>query len=245
MSVDQPKGLDDWTVFNHDSGNARHMGNRDKAHNIAGQFKTDGANIEVFEPGELPDALMNDDDRDNEDDTPDDEPEPEPDAHSEDGEDVHAEVIDHTTDTTPEPDAQHEPEAIPPEEIERKADALDDRDVGTDPLKWMPGEFVDSIDGSQCINRKGFEVLRYFYDVDLDMEMEIDPADNDMTHCRYKCTAAMDGSTVEAWGTSHVDRGDDPWLLVEMAATRSRKRAISVATGAGAVAVAELQNEVE
>lgn len=50
---------------------------------------------------------------------------------------------------------------------------------------------------------------------------------------------------IEAWGTSHVDRGDDPWLLVEMAATRARKRALSIVTGAGAVAVEELRNDME
>jgi len=154
-----------------------------------------------------------------------------------------AQVVDE--EPAPAPDTNHEPEVLSPEEVEEHASELDDRDVGTDPLTWMPGEFVDTIDGSQAINRKGFEVLRYFYDVSLSMEMEVDPNENDMTHCRYKCVAEMDGQAVEAWGTSHVDRGDDPWLLVEMAATRSRKRAISIATGAGAVAVAELRNEVE
>lgn len=152
-----------------------------------------------------------------------------------------AEVVD---EADPAPDTDHAPEALSPEEIERHAADLDDRDVGQDPLKWMPGEFVDTIDGSQAINRKGFEVLRFFYGIDLEMDMEIDPEDNDMTHCRFTCVATdRDGNEIEAWGTSHVDRGDDPWLLVEMAATRARKRAISIATGAGAVAVAELKNE--
>jgi hypothetical protein len=135
--------------------------------------------------------------------------------------------------------------------VEQYAADLDERDVGQDPLKWMPGEFVDTIDGTEAINRKGFEVLRFFYGVDLSMSMEVDPVDNDMTHCRYKCVAYMpdedpddENSGLEAWGTSHVDRGDDPWLLVEMAATRARKRALSIATGAGAVAVEELRNEV-
>ena len=156
-----------------------------------------------------------------------------------DAEPAEAEVVE------PAPDTNHEPEALSAEEIEAYAGDLDEREVGQDPLKWMPGEFVDVIDGSEAINRKGFEVLRFFYGVELDMEMEVDPEDNDMTHCRYKCVATMDGSEVEAWGTSHVDRGDDPWLLVEMAATRARKRAISIATGAGAIAVEELRNEVD
>jgi hypothetical protein len=168
-----------------------------------------------------------------------------------------AEVVDHSPDAEPAPepepapDANHEPEVLSPDEVEQYAADLDERDVGQDPLKWMPGEFVDTIDGTEAINRKGFEVLRFFYGVDLSMSMEVDPVDNDMTHCRYKCVAYMpdedpddENSGLEAWGTSHVDRGDDPWLLVEMAATRARKRALSIATGAGAVAVEELRNEV-
>jgi len=170
--------------------------------------------------------------------------------------DPDVEVIDYADETTTEPDhvvkadaapdTDHAPEALSQEEVEQYATDLDDRDVGEDPLKWMPGEFIDTIDGSQAINRKGFEVLRFFYDVDLDMNMEVDPDTNDMTHCRFSATATTpDGKELEAWGTSHVDRGDDPWLLVEMAATRARKRAISIATGAGACAVEELRNEPE
>jgi len=44
---------------------------------------------------------------------------------------------------------------------------------------------------------------------------------------------------------SDDDCGDDHYLLLEMAGTRARKRALSVATGAGAVAVEELTNEPE
>jgi len=47
--------------------------------------------------------------------------------------------------------------------------------VGQDPLKWMPGEFVDEIDGSMAINRKGFEVLSHFYDVDVSATLEVAP----------------------------------------------------------------------
>jgi len=163
-----------------------------------------------------------------------------------------AEVVEEPNDPAPAPDAEpapdtnHQPEVLSQEEVEQYATDLDDREVGQDPLKWMPGEFVDTIEGSPAINRKGFEVLRFFYGIDLDMEMQVDPEDNDMTHCRFKAVAyTPEGEELEAWGTSHLDRGDDPWLLVEMAATRARKRALAIATGAGAVAVAELKNEPE
>ena len=46
-------------------------------------------------------------------------------------------------------------------------------------------------------------------------------------------------------GTTFTALTDDPELLLEMADTRARKRALSIATGVGAVAVAELKNEVD
>lgn len=125
-------------------------------------------------------------------------------------------------------------------------DTLGERSVADDPIAWMPGEFVDQIDGTEAINRKGFEVLAHFYDVSVTADLQTAPEETDHEFCRVKATAeTADGRTVEAFGSAHVDRGDDPWLLVEMAGTRARKRAISVATGAGAVAVEELKNELD
>jgi hypothetical protein len=149
-----------------------------------------------------------------------------------DGGDV--EVVEHV-----EPDAETEAETV------EAAQELPERDVGTDPLTWMPGEFVDEIDDSQAINRKGFEVLAHFYDVDVAADLEVPPEDTEHEYCRVKATATIDGRVVESYGSAHVDRGDDKTLLLEMADTRARKRALSIATGAGAVAVEELRNEVD
>jgi len=125
-------------------------------------------------------------------------------------------------------------------------DTLDDRSVSDDPIAWMPGEFVDVIDGTEAINRKGFEVLAHFYDVSVTATLQTAPEETDHEFCRVKATAeTAEGRTVEAFGSAHVDRGDDPWLLLEMAGTRARKRALSVATGAGAVAVEELKSELD
>lgn len=122
---------------------------------------------------------------------------------------------------------------------------LDDRSVGEDPLEWVPGEFVDEIDGSTAINRKGYEVLSHFYDISVGSSVQVAPENTDHEYCRVKATATMpDGRTCEAQGSAHVDRDDDPWLLLEMADTRARKRALAIATGVGAVAVEELKNEV-
>jgi hypothetical protein len=53
-----------------------------------------------------------------------------------------------------------------------------------------------------------------------------------------------DGDTYTAYGSASTDRGDDSYLLVEMADTRAYKRAVSRATGVGMVAVEELQNDL-
>jgi len=148
-----------------------------------------------------------------------------------------------------------EPEVVGSEETDaqpgetpdsRTPDTLDNRSVADDPIAWMPGEFVDQIDGTEAINRKGFEVLAHFYGVSVTADLQTAPEETDHKYCRVKAVAeTAEGRTVEAFGSAHVDRGDDPWLLVEMAGTRARKRAISVATGAGAVAVSELKNELD
>lgn len=125
------------------------------------------------------------------------------------------------------------------------SDTLDERSVAEDPLNWVPGEFVDEIDGTQAINRKGFEVLSHFYGVDVHTELQVPPEETDHEYCRVKATAVTDdGRECEAFGSAHVDRGDDRVLLLEMADTRARKRALSIATGVGAVAVEELKSEV-
>ena len=109
----------------------------------------------------------------------------------------------------------------------------------------MPGHFIDSIDGTPAINRKGFEVLAHHYDIDTRSELEVPPEENGHEYVRVKATAVTDdGRTCEAYGSAHVDRGVDAELLLEMADTRARKRALSIATGVGVVAVEELRNEV-
>jgi hypothetical protein len=137
-------------------------------------------------------------------------------------------------------------DAQPVETPDENRPDLSERSVADDPIAWMPGEFVDVIDGTEAINRKGFEVLAHFYDVSVTATLQTAPEETDHKYSRVKATAeTADGRTVQAFGSAHVDRGDDPWLLVEMAGTRARKRAISVATGAGAVAVEELKNELD
>lgn len=150
-----------------------------------------------------------------------------------DAEAVEAEVVE----PTPEPQT---------DTAEAAMHDLPERTVSDDPLTWMPGDFVDTIDGSQAINRKGFEVLAHFYDVDVEADLEVPPEDTDHEYCRVKAVATTaDGRVCEAYGSAHVDRGDDKTLLLEMAGTRARKRVLSIATGTGAIAVEELKSETK
>lgn len=155
--------------------------------------------------------------------------------------DVHAATADaEVVDVDPEPNPDTEPATA------EQARELPERSVADDPLTWMPGEYIDEIDGTMAINRKGFEVLSWYYDVEVHADIQVPPEDTGFEFCRVKATATTpDGRECQAFGSAHVDRGDDPWLLLEMADTRARKRALSIATGVGAVAVAELKNEVE
>jgi hypothetical protein len=53
-----------------------------------------------------------------------------------------------------------------------------------------------------------------------------------------------DGKRYQNHGSASIDRGDDATLLLELATTRARKRALAGATGVGLIAVEELKNEL-
>jgi len=117
--------------------------------------------------------------------------------------------------------------------------------VDEDPLTWMPEEFTDVIDGTVSINRKGYEVMAHHYDISTNCTCLVGPEQTDFEFCRMQATATdADGNTYTAHGSAHVDRGDEKVLLLEMADTRARKRAVAQATGVGMVAVEELQNSL-
>lgn len=154
-----------------------------------------------------------------------------------DAEDNTAEVVETPTQTTDGGHVQPEPTTA--------ADKLPDRDLTDDPFEWMPGHYVDQIDGSPAINRQGYAVLSQFYDINVTSDVVVGPEDTDFTFCRCEATAwDADGQEYRAHGSAHVDRGDDSTLLLEMADTRATKRVLALATGVGAVAVEELKNSL-
>jgi len=253
----KPDGLDKWTLWNEERQNARHFNDRAEAEakqdELAGLMDT-----ELFKPGEAPDGVGTEAATADQSDGMDSAAPDNPGVPRGEGESVEeaAERIDDTpnvdvVDHSPEGAAVREVESPTTEAVDPTPQAgpdhpdLPDRSVSDDPLTWIPGEFVDEIDGSSAINRKGFEVLAHFYDVSTTSNLQVKPEETDHEYCRVKATATIDGRTVEAFGSAHVDRGDDPELLLEMSDTRARKRALSIATGVGAVAVEELKNEVQ
>jgi len=149
---------------------------------------------------------------------------PEPDQRIDDGSDTDAELVEDIPDKPPE------------------------RNLSDDPVEWFGdvGEFTYEKKGTTCINKKGLRVLEYWYDIDItDSEVLVGPEETDQQFARVRAEASMpDGRSAVAHGSAHVDRGDDPWLLTEMADTRAKSRVLLDITGMGAVAVAELDNEL-
>lgn len=218
----------EWTVVDHDNdGNRRTAESRSEAEEKAATAREFGSeNVEIIPPGQNEVNEGSSDVRS--------EIEPTPDGGNAEVVDVDPEIVRHGDDADQEPTT-----------AERAAE-LPERSVADDPLNWIPGDFVDEIDGTQAINRKGYEVLSHFYEIDVAADLEVPPEETGFEYCRVKATATTpDGRVCEAYGSAHVDRDDDKTLLLEMADTRARKRALSIATGVGAVAVAELKSEVE
>lgn len=157
------------------------------------------------------------------------------------GEAVDPEIVDHSPDD--ETDSDDSVATAAPDTDASDAELPAEPDVDTDPLTWMPGEFIDQIDGSPAINRKGFAVLKQRYDISVTSEVVVGPEETDHEFARVAAHAEdADGVVSEAHGSASTDRGDDATLLLELADTRAKKRALSAATGVGMIAVAELQH---
>lgn len=147
-------------------------------------------------------------------------------------------------DTKPVPDDQATDAAV----VESVPDNPPERNLSDDPVKWFGdiGEFTYEKHGTTCINKKGLRVLQYWYEIDNpSSEVVVGPEETDHEFARVRAEVQMpDGRTAVVHGSAHVDRGDDSYLLTEMADTRAKSRVILDVTGMGAVAVSELENEL-
>jgi len=138
-------------------------------------------------------------------------------------------------------------EPTEPEVVEEHTDvdqSLPDRELHNDPISWLQqgsNEFTANIKGTTVITKKGFRVLQHKYDISTGSDVIVGPEENGHEFCRVKAWAEMpDGRRAEAHASASVDRGDDSYLLVSMADTRAKSRALSDVTGVGAVAVEEM-----
>lgn len=221
-----------WVVYDPDSGNERTVGSRAEAEETTAEMNDLGMDVYIIPPGSTDDHDAG----------------PEMEATCQEcGEPVDVREAKSGPRGMPiHPECYDGAEVVEAEAVTDHED-LPERSVADDPMKWMPGEFMDTIDGSPAINRKGFEVLAWYYDIDVFSDLEVAPEETDHEYCRVKARAVSkeSGREVEAYGSAHIDRGDDAHLLLEMADTRARKRALSIATGVGMVAVEELKNEVD
>jgi len=153
---------------------------------------------------------------------------------------VDAEIIDHSPDT----DESDETTAQPPEPQETATDGYDLPDnppMDTDPLSWIPSDFVDNIDGTTAINRKGYEVLGQHFDRDCQTEMVVSPVETYGEYCVHKAVADNNGTLYTAFGEAYYENEGNE--MVRYSDTRSYKRALARATGVGMLAVEELRKD--
>ena len=119
--------------------------------------------------------------------------------------------------------------------------------MDVDPVDWMPGHFVDTIQGVPTLNRKGYAVMCERFGVSVTSEPVTIASDTGFEHAEFRATAITeDGTEYSGFGSAHVERedGDDPYLLNELAETRAMKRAAAWATGIGMTAAEEMQGEL-
>jgi len=154
--------------------------------------------------------------------------------------DMDAEIIDQSPDT----DETNERPTQPPEPKETATDGYDlpkNPPMDTDPLSWIPSDFVDNIDGTVAINRKGYEVLGQHFDISCQTEMIVSPVETDGEYCVHKAVAENDGTIYTAFGEAYYENEGNE--MIRYSDTRSYKRALARATGVGMLAVEELRKE--
>jgi hypothetical protein len=167
-----------------------------------------------------------------------------------DPDDLHIERADAETDggqaaradTPVDPPEAHETDVI---DTSGGGELPDSPPVDEDPLSWVPGHFIDEIQGVPTINRKGYAVIASQYGISVEAESVKLPHETDWEYAAFQATAETpDGETYSGFGSAHVDRDDDKHLLAELAETRAMKRAVAWASGVGMTAAEELMGEM-
>lgn len=131
-------------------------------------------------------------------------------------------------------------------EVVEAIETVKEGGLDTDPLNVLPAFMVDTIQGAQAVNKRGYAMIAERYDIEVSTEMVQSPWDNDEGRVVCKATAVTDDDkTYTAYGTACESDGDDSKNLIELADTRSQKRAVQWASGFGIVGYQELTGQLE
>jgi len=115
-------------------------------------------------------------------------------------------------------------------------------DIDKNPVEWLPDHLIDMVEGVPTISRKGYCIVCQQYGVSIESESIVRSSDTEFEYAEFRAVAVdADGKAYSGFGTAHVERGDDPYLLNELAETRAMKRAATWATGVGLTAVEEME----
>jgi len=115
-------------------------------------------------------------------------------------------------------------------------------DIDKNPVEWLPDHLIDMVEGVPTISRKGYCIVCQQYGVSIESESIVRSSDTEFEYAEFRAVALdSDGKAYSGFGTAHVERGDDPYLLNELAETRAMKRAATWATGVGLTAVEEME----
>jgi hypothetical protein len=85
-------------------------------------------------------------------------------------------------------------------------------------------------------------VLCSQFDVSVSSQAVTRSSETDFEYAEFEATAIdADGNEYSGFGTAHIERDDDKFILNELAETRAMKRAATWATGIGITAIEEME----
>jgi hypothetical protein len=208
-----------WTIKS-ESGETRTVGSRAEAESVRNDMEQLGMNCEIISPDETKtDGGQADSES----------PRVIPDG----------EVLPHDYD---EPNHPEQTESDDGDDAGEATAIPESPDIDKNPVEWLPDHLIDMVEGVPTISRKGYCIICQRYDVSIESESIVRSSDTEFEYAEFRAVAVdSDGKAYSGFGTAHVERGDDPYLLNELAETRAMKRAATWATGVGLTAVEEME----